>query len=86
MMLGNLSLERIEKRTGVVFPEPFRSKFTKLHQSSANNIKKGKWHCFDIPFMLVCGGKELFEEVKENLLPLSDKFEVALNVSYTETT
>ena len=33
------------------------------HQDEASNIAKGKWHCFDIPFQLVCGDMEVATKI-----------------------
>ena len=69
MMLGNLNVKQIENRLGIEFPENIREFMKQTHQSAAENIGKGKWHCFDIPFNLVCGDMEvatkIFESVKE---------------------
>ena len=86
IMLGNLSLEQIEDRCGVTFPEPFRSTFKDKRQEHATIDKKGVWHGFDIPFVIVCGGEDLFNQVKDNLLPLADKFKKPLGITYKELT
>lgn len=69
IMLGNLSVSQIEKRLGIDFPEDIREFMNNNHQSDASNIAKGKWHCFDLPFNLVCGDMEvatkIFNSVKE---------------------
>lgn len=69
IMLGNLTVEEIEKRTGIDFPEDIRKYMNENHQPSASNVQKGKWHCFDIPFNLVCGDIEtatkIFNSVKD---------------------
>ena len=57
-MLGNLSVSQIETRLCIEFPESTREFMNRTHQPNANNITEGKWHCFDIPFVLVCGDKE----------------------------
>ena len=68
-MLGNLSVSQIEKRLGIEFPEETRDFMNQTHQAEAANIVKGKWHCFDIPFNLVCGDVEtatkIYNSVKE---------------------
>lgn len=68
-MIGNQSVSQIEKRLGIEFPEEIREFMNKTHQSEANNITKGKWHCFDRPFNLVCGDMEtatkIFNSVKD---------------------
>lgn len=69
IMLGNLTVSQIEKRLGIKFPEKIREFMEQTHQSGAENIAKGKWHCFDIPFNLVCGDVEtatkIFNSVKD---------------------
>lgn len=68
-MLGNLSVTQIEKRIGIEFPEEIREFMNKTHQPEASNIREGRWHCFDIPFNLVCGdietAKKIFNSVKD---------------------
>ena len=54
-MLGNLKIEQIEKRLGFDFPDETRDFMKSSHQETASNIASGKWHCFDLPFHMVCG-------------------------------
>lgn len=85
MMLGNLSLETMEQRAGVIFPEAFKSKMSGCRQENVSiPIAIGKWHCFDMPFCLVCGGKELQMFVAEQLSPLGADFKQPLSVGYTD--
>ena len=62
MLLGNLNIKQIEDKLGIDFPDSLKSYIyiymKSNHQSNAENIKKGKWHCFDIPFVLICGDKD----------------------------
>lgn len=85
MNLGNLSVEQIEKRIGFDFPEKIKELMKQTHQSEASNIAKGKWHCFDIPFNLVCGDIEtaakIFNSVKERL----DEVKEVLQISVPST-
>jgi cell wall assembly regulator SMI1 len=62
-MLGNLSVDQIEKRLGIQFPEDVREFMKSSHQANAQKIQKGKWHCFDIPFQLVCGDMETASKI-----------------------
>ncbi len=85
MMLGNLSLNQIEKRTSIKIPKELRDYMEKNKQDNVSiPIKQGKWHCFDIPFSLVCGGKKMVEMVVKNLKPLEDKIKEPISISYTE--
>jgi len=81
MMLGNLSVSDMEGRLGITFPEPFRSDFSRLHNPDANHIAVGKWHCFDIPFVLVCGDDITAHMVANNLTPLAKEMKHALHIS-----
>jgi hypothetical protein len=68
-MLGNLSVDEIESRTGISFPDDIKAFMKENHQDSASGIAKGKWHCFDLPFHIVCGDMEtaqkIYNSVKE---------------------
>lgn len=82
-MLGNLNVNQIEKRLGINFPDDIREMMKKTNQSRAENIEKGKWHCFDIPFNLVCGDIEIatkiFESVKEKSEECKEKLQFSLS-------
>lgn len=81
MMLGNLSVDQIEKRMGIEFPDDLKDVLNKYHQSEANNIKEGFWHCFDLPFTFVCGGGDLAQLMVKHLSPMTDKITTPLQVS-----
>ncbi len=67
IMLGNLTVNEIEKRTGVDFPEDIRKFMNESHQDSANTLMPGKWHCYDIPFCLVCADMETAKKIYESV-------------------
>jgi hypothetical protein len=79
-MLGNLKLEEIQKRAGVVFPAELIEWMSDKHQAEAVNIKTGKWHCFDMPFILVCGDRQTAEKIYDYLEPLQKDFKVPLRI------
>ena len=83
MMLGNLTVSQIEKRLGIDFPEDVREFMRKTHQPRAERIEKGKWHCFDIPFNLVCGDVEvaakIFESVKDKSSECKEQLQFSLS-------
>ena len=81
IMLGNLTVAEIEKRSGVAFSEVLKQLMEDTHQSEANNVADGKWHCFDIPFMLVCGGMPLAQKIYDELKDQSEKFKEPLKIS-----
>ena len=63
IMLGNLTLKQIEERTGISVSDDDRAELNGMRQEKAENIAPGKWHCFDLPFMIVCGDKPTAEKV-----------------------
>lgn len=82
IMLGNLSVSQIENRLGIEFPDEIREFMNQTHQPNANNIGKGKWHCFDIPFNLVCGDIEIatkiFNSIKEKSSECKENFIISV--------
>jgi len=81
ILLGNLKIEEIESRSGVKFPGALVDYMKQCKQESASNVKPGKWHCFDIPFNLVCGDRETAEKIYGYLKPLSKDFKEPLQIS-----
>ena len=81
IMLGNLSVAEIEKRAGVKFPEELKQLMQDTHQDEASNIKDGKWHCFDIPFTIVCGGMPIAQKIYDHLKDDSSKFAEQLQIA-----
>lgn len=81
IMLGNLSVNQIEQRLGIEFPEETRELMNKTHESNASHIPKGKWHCFDLPFNLVCGDIEIATKIFNSVKDRSDECKCALRIS-----
>ena len=83
IMLGNLNVSQIEKRLGIEFPEEIRDFMKQTHQSNANNISEGKWHCFDMPFNLVCGDIEtatkIFNSIKDKSSECKERLQISLD-------
>ena len=81
IMLGDQSVYQIESRLGIEFTEDIREFMKNTHQSRANNIEKGKWHCFDIPFNIVCGDIETATKIFNSVKEKSDQCKEALQFS-----
>jgi len=81
IFLGNLDIRKIENRTGVKFPKELIDYMNSRKQDRASNVKPGKWHCFDIPFTLVCGDRQTAKKIYEYLKPLSKNFKKPLQIS-----
>lgn len=58
IMLGNQTPEQIEKRLHISFTDEHKKELRDSWQQKAESIADGKWHCFDIPFVFVCGDIE----------------------------
>ena len=63
IFLGNLSTDQIEKRTGITLSDEDREYLTAHRQEAINNtpLEVGKWHCYDIPFMVMVHDKQTAE-------------------------
>ena len=81
IMLGNLTISEMEKRAGVAFSEELKHLLEKTHQADASNIADGKWHCYDIPFTLVCGGMPIAQQIYDHLKADSSKFNQPLQIA-----
>lgn len=55
IMLGNQSPEQIASRLGIKLAPADIKLLRSTWQQRSENIKKGKWHCFYTPFVMVCG-------------------------------
>lgn len=80
-MLGNLTVTQIENRLGIEFPNEIKEFMKTTKQDNANNIAKGKWHCFDIPFCMVCGDIEIATKIYNSVKDKSDECKEALQIS-----
>ena len=84
MMLGNLKITEIEKRIGIDFPEDVRKFMNDTHQANAGSIKTGKWHCFDIPFHIVCGDMKTAEKIYNSVKARASEVKKQLAFSITK--
>lgn len=60
IMLGNLSVKDMEKRLKIELSSEDREALERSRQIAVNNtpLEAGKWHCYDIPFMMMCDTME----------------------------
>lgn len=59
LMLGNLTVEEMEHRLGITLTDAQRTRMSDIRCNDAQNIPEGQWHCFDIPFVVICGSLEV---------------------------
>ena len=81
--LGNLSAERFTQYLGVEVDHDVIAELESFRQESANNIAVGKWHCFDMPFILVCGDEATAYRIQKLLAPWHDKMTSQLPVYWS---
>lgn len=82
MMLGNMSVEQIEQRCGIEFTKAEKDLLNSTRQTKAENIEKGKWHCFDIPFTILCGDKEFAEVIYKLFTKYAKKIKCQIGVAW----
>lgn len=62
-MFGNLGVDELITRLNIELGNEEIKTLESMWVANANDIPKGKWHCFSIPFELVCGDKETADKV-----------------------
>jgi len=80
-VLGNLGIEEMERRTGITFPDELKKILEDTRQQTAGNVAKGKWHCFDAPFMILCGDYDLAKKIFDMLSPYQSFMKEKLLIS-----
>lgn len=68
IMLGNQTVEQIEKRLGITLSHEHKQVLFDSWQQKAEDIADEKWHCFDLPFCFVCGSKNTAEKFRDIFL------------------
>lgn len=82
--LGNLSVKEMEARTGVTFPEELVKYMEENRQEKTKDVAEGKWHCFDIPFMLLVGDMKTAQMIYDHLKPLTANFKEPMQIGLEE--
>ena len=68
IMLGNQTIEQIERRLKITLTDEHKTALRDSWQQKAENIANGKWHCFDLPFVMVCGDKQTAEKWRDTFM------------------
>lgn len=68
--LGNLTVEQLENRLGIHLSEDHKKELARNRQEKVNNtpLEPGKWHCYDMPFMLMTHDRKTAEKFRDILL------------------
>ena len=81
IQLGNLTVKQIEERLGIEFPDDIKEFMNNTHNPDATNIKVGKWHCFEVPFELVCGDIDTATKIYNSIKHMSNDMKCKLQIS-----
>lgn len=80
--LGNLSTEEIEKRIGITLSKQEREELEAMREQNTAKVHgRDVWHCYDIPFELVCGTYDAAKRVWDIFVPHVDEMTGRLNIS-----
>lgn len=79
--LGNLSIEDIERRLGIQLSADCVEYMQDKRQQNAGKLAKDKWHCFDMPFVLVCENREMATVIYNHLKPFSEDMKTPLQIA-----
>ena len=59
IMLGNQTVSQIESRLNIKLTEEQKELLNSTRQENVSvPLGEGKWHCYDIPFTMVCDSKK----------------------------
>ena len=86
MMLGNFTVEQMEERLGITLVDDDREFFKQSRQEKVANIANDKWHCFDIPFIIVCGSMKMAIKVRDILQPYEKQMKCKIDIGVDERT
>ena len=80
--LGNLSVKQIEERLSIYLSSEERKILIDSREQKAEHIPEGKWHCFDIPFIILCGSMDTAKKIRDILAPYSDKMACKIEIRW----
>ena len=79
--LGNLTAKQMCERLGIEYTEQIAD--MELAREHNADVKSGvdKWHCFDIPFEVVCGTREVAQVWFDILSPVESQMKEPIRFS-----
>ena len=81
IMLGNLSLQEMEQRTGIEFPQELKNLLENTREQNCDKVKGRRvWHCYDLPFNLEVGDMEFAKEIYALLKPFNSEFKQQMQI------
>jgi hypothetical protein len=80
LYLGNLGTKEIQDRLGVSIPG-LSDYMDGKRQENAGPLGKGKWHCFDVPFLINCADIETATAINEIMAPFSEQMNCKIQIA-----
>lgn len=79
--LGNLSARQLCERLGIDYTDQIAD--MELAREQKADVKKNtdKWHCFDIPFEISCGTREVAMVWRDLLSPFQEQMKDTIRIS-----
>lgn len=84
IMLGNQTVDDIERRLDIKLTEEQKEMLNNTRQEIVNDVPlgKGRWHCYDIPFLMMCDSIKTAEKMRDLFMaydigPNSETFQIA---------
>lgn len=77
VMLGNYKVEDIENR----LTDEERNTLSSMQQDATSEIANNEWHCFDIPFTILCGSYETALSVHNILKKYEDEMNDRIDIA-----
>lgn len=83
--LGNLSVEQIEEQHEITLSDEDR-KWLKEHRQENVSVPlaKDRWHCFDIPRLILADSDEFRREIYNRLEKYPFKGQIGIGVQFPE--
>lgn len=74
IMLGNLTIEQLEKRCKITLTDEERQTLDGLREETCDKVQgNNKIHIYDIPFLIECGNPEARKTVIDLLTPYAEQ-------------
>lgn len=80
--LGNLTTKQIENRLGIELTQAERSELDALREETTSRVHgRDVWHCYDIPFVIVCGSYGVCTKIRDIMSAYADRMKGTLQIA-----
>lgn len=81
IMLGNLTVEQLEKRCGISLTEKERETLNSLREETCDKVDgNNKIHIYGMPFLIMCGNPDARKTVMDMLTPYAGDMKTSLQI------